>query len=125
MKRIAILIFVLVSFLFIGCEKIVDGGTIDWYSGAEAYRDRIGTKIEYELPPNPEEYGGTVWGTDIFTVDTSIGMAAVHAGVITFKDGGIVKVEIKDGEAEYKGSTKNNVISDDWTDYDASFVFVK
>src|SRR5262249_25478939 len=38
--------------------------------------------------------GGNLWGTDIYTTDSSLAMAAVHAGVLKVGQTGIVRVQI-------------------------------
>jgi hypothetical protein len=64
----------------------------------------------------------TVWGTDVYTGDSSICTAAVHAGVITFDRGGTVTVELRPGQSSYKGTTRNGVTSIDYASYGRSFV---
>jgi hypothetical protein len=64
----------------------------------------------------------TVWGTDVYTGDSSICTAAVHAGVITFDRGGEVAVELRPGQSSYKGTTRNGVTSNGYGEYARSFV---
>jgi hypothetical protein len=54
--------------------------------------------------------GGKIWGTDVYTDDSSICLAAVHAGVIT-PEGGLVLVTIRESQAAYEASTRNGVSS--------------
>ena len=65
---------------------------------------------------------GPVWGTDIYTQDSSICRAAVHAGVIT-SSGGSVSAKAASGCKTYKGTTRNGVKSGQWGSYGASFYF--
>lgn len=53
---------------------------------------------------------GGIWGTDIYTDDSAICAAAVHAGVITMA-GGAVTVEIMAGQASYQSTNRNGVSS--------------
>ncbi len=58
--------------------------------------------------------GGTavaVWGTDVYASSSSICTAAVHAGLITFQDGGTVTLEIHRARLSYEGSERNGVSS--------------
>ena len=48
---------------------------------------------------------GTVWGTDVYTDDSSLASAAVHAGVLTLGQKGVVKVTLLAGQQAYQGST--------------------
>ena len=65
---------------------------------------------------------GTVWGTDMYTRDSSICSAAVHAGVIGHA-GGEVKVQAAPGCPSYKGSERNGVRSAPWQKWPGSFFF--
>jgi hypothetical protein len=66
----------------------------------------------------------TVWGTDIYTHDSSVCTAAVHAGLIDFEDGGVVVIEMRPGEASYVGTTANGVTTMSYGRWGLSFVFV-
>lgn len=63
----------------------------------------------------------TVWGTDIYTHDSSVCLAAVHAGVITLEDGGTVQVTMLPGEESYTGSERNGITTSDYGQWDGSF----
>jgi hypothetical protein len=63
-----------------------------------------------------------VWGTDIYTLDSSICTAAVHAGKIKLESGGPVTIEMRPGEKSYKGSERNGITTRDYAEYGASFV---
>jgi LCCL domain-containing protein len=66
--------------------------------------------------------GGTVWGSGIYTDDSGICRAAVHAGVIS-ADGGDVVFNIVDGQESYSGSEANGVESRDYGSWSGSFEF--
>ncbi|MBC7987483.1 MAG: hypothetical protein H7X93_12585 [Sphingomonadaceae bacterium] len=51
---------------------------------------------------------GTVWGDDIYTSDSSICRAALHAGVID-ANGGLVTLDPEQGRQGYAGSRRNGV----------------
>lgn len=65
-----------------------------------------------------------LWGTNIYTDDSSIACAAVHSGLITAEQGGTVTIEIRPGQANYTGSDRNGVTSCSYTEYERSFVFI-
>lgn len=52
---------------------------------------------------------GSVWGTQIYTTDSTLATAAVHAGVLKPGQRGIVRVRIFPGQPNYQGSTANGV----------------
>lgn len=67
---------------------------------------------------------GSVWGTDLYTTDSSICVAAVHAGVIG-ANGGPVKVTLKPGKPSYTGTARNGVTTSQWNAFDKSFTVSK
>jgi len=75
---------------------------------------------KFKCPPNGK--ASSVWGTDIYTLDSSICTAAVHAGKITLESGGSVTIEVRQGESSYKGSTRNGIKTNDYGAYGRSFV---
>lgn len=66
---------------------------------------------------------GSVWGSGPFTTDSSVCTAGVHAGLITFEDGGTVVARIGGGQDSYSGSTANGVTTSEYGRYDSSFTF--
>lgn len=68
---------------------------------------------------------GSLWGTDIYTYDSSVCTAAVHAGLIGFAQGGVVTPVLMPGQASYTGSTRNGVTSQSYGPWSGSFVFAK
>ena len=71
----------------------------------------------------PGSARGTVWGSDIYTTDSSICAAAVHAGVIS-SSGGKVKMRKAAGCGAYESKKRNGVRSHSWGNYGSSFYFV-
>ena len=65
---------------------------------------------------------GSVWGMDVYTADSSICRAAVHAGAIP-KRGGTVTVMPEPGRAAYPGLSRNGVASTNFGAFHASFRF--
>lgn len=101
----------------------VDAGieAFDWYTSADAWTSADGTRITGYCASGGTE--ASLWGTDVYTDDSSICTAAVHVGVITF-DGGVVTFEIRPGEMTYVGSARNGVTSTSYGEWDRSFVIV-
>lgn len=65
---------------------------------------------------------GSVWGSGIYTTDSRICRAAVHAGVIP-PGGGMVNVVPAPGQATYFGSAANGVTTANYGAWGASFTF--
>jgi hypothetical protein len=58
---------------------------------------------------------GSLYGSDVYTSDSRLAKAAVHAGVLRFGETGVVKVTILPGRSTYEGSTRNDLTSSSWT----------
>ena len=67
---------------------------------------------------------GTVWGTDLYAERSHVGMAAVHSGLITYKDGGTVTVRREEKSKQFKGSKRNGVESRSSQNTSHGFSFV-
>ncbi|GAB5445685.1 LCCL domain-containing protein [Gymnodinialimonas sp.] len=55
--------------------------------------------------------GAPIWGSGVYTSDSPICVAAVHAGLITPSAGGNVVITIAPGQPSYASSTRNGVTS--------------
>src|SRR6266853_1557294 len=52
---------------------------------------------------------GPLWGTDVYTSDSDLGTACVHAGALQIGQEGVVKVTVVSPPATFKGSRRNGV----------------
>jgi hypothetical protein len=68
--------------------------------------------------------GGAVWGTDIYTSDSHIPSAAIHAGVIAVGQTKEVYIKIVEGKNNYPASTRNGVTTAEWGSWGLSYQFV-
>lgn len=64
---------------------------------------------------------GPVWGTDIYTGDSSLAAAAVHAGVVAVGETQVVKVTVVAPLPHYQGSTQNGINSHDFGPYGTAY----
>lgn len=97
----------------------IEGG---WNTNAVDKRGKNGQQFTYLCPANGSPH--TVWGTDVYTDDSSICTAAVHIRLITFQTGGAVTIEIKAGQSNYMGSNRNSVSTKGYGSWHGSFIFV-
>ncbi|MEE6519925.1 hypothetical protein FKM82_017704, partial [Ascaphus truei] len=65
---------------------------------------------------------GNVWGSNIYTDESSICRAAIHAGRLT-NDGGSVIVEKTSGQSSYEDSTRNGIKTRNHGEWSGSFIF--
>jgi len=93
-----------------------------WHVSPRDRRGALGQLFDYVCPPD----GGLsdIWGTDVYTDDSSICTAAVHVGLIKRETGGRVTIIIRPGLDHYRGSIRNGIVSTGYGPWDGSFVFV-
>jgi hypothetical protein len=97
-----------------------ESNSILWNAEATIVPFEAGKTLKFTCPSNGKE--SNVWGTDTYTIDSSICTAAVHAGKIKLETGGPVTIEMTPGESSYKGSLRNGIKSNDYEKYGASFI---
>ncbi|MEZ5941532.1 MAG: LCCL domain-containing protein [Planctomycetaceae bacterium] len=64
---------------------------------------------------------GSVWGSGIYTDDSNVGTAAVHAGILEPGESGLIAFRLLPGFEQYKGSTANGVKTRDYGDWHGSY----
>jgi hypothetical protein len=99
-----------------------DGEADAWRTTVADHRGANGEQFDYDCPAGGQP--ANVWGTDVYTDDSSVCTAAVHAGAITVEEGGTVVVEIRPGEDEYEASSRNGIDSLAYGPWGGSFVVV-
>ncbi|UJR16666.1 hypothetical protein I4U23_003566 [Adineta vaga] len=88
----------------------------------EAYRDKIGQIFSFAVTGNTV---GPVWGTDIYTDDSNIATAAVHAGIIDIGETKTVDIKVFPGQQAYIGSTRDGITSSSYGIWSGSFLFTR
>jgi LCCL domain len=87
-----------------------------------AYHGRIGQTIAFRVTGMAR---GTIWGTDVYTTDSSLAMAAVHAGALKMGETGVVRVKMIASPAMFTGSARNGVASQPYGRYPAAYQILK
>lgn len=95
---------------------IEDPGTL------HAYRGKVGKTLKFEVTGSSK---GTIYGTDIYTDDSDLSTAAVHAGILKEGEKGIVLVTILEGKSRYKSSLQHGVTSKQWDGWVGSYRVAK
>jgi hypothetical protein len=91
-----------------------DPGTLTEFSAADAGRVAL-----LEVTGRTD---GTVWGTDVYTSDSRLAVAAVHAGALREGERGLVRVTILDGaDRAFNGSERNGIVSFDYGPYPVAY----
>ncbi len=101
--------------------RVAAGGS-GWEANAVALRGHNNERFTFTCEPNG--HLNNVWGTDVYTDDSTVCSAAVHAGLITFQSGGTVIVEIRPGQASYAGTSRNGVFTLNYDGWYGSYAFV-
>jgi hypothetical protein len=96
---------------------------IDWNDNVARLRGRLEQDFSFKCAPNGR--ASSVWGTDVYTDDSKVCSAGVHAGLITVKDGGVVTLRIKPGEEYYIGSKRNGISSQKYGQFSSSYTFIE
>lgn len=91
-----------------------DPGTLTEFSAADA-----GRAVLIEVTGRTD---GSVWGTDVYTADSRLAVAAVHAGMVREGERGLVRVVIEDGaDVTYAGTHRNGVATNDYGNYPVAY----
>lgn len=114
----------LASFLF-ACLLVVPSAyaqAVDLTCGdsAQTVSGAPGTTLTVTCPGGCAEYA--VWGTGIYSDDSSVCASAIHAGALG-AGGGTTTITIAAGQDAYVGTTANGVTSLNWGSWGRSFVF--
>jgi hypothetical protein len=91
-----------------------------WDTTASGFKGNAGATYTFECPAD-----GTarpVFGSDIYTDYSSICTAAVHAGVITLKDGGTITMEYRPGRTIYGSTVRHDITSITTGEHTRSFL---
>ncbi len=115
------------SFVFLSGERGTllsdpDFDMIGWRTDAADLRIAAGQIQTLRCTPNGNAH--TVWGSGVYTDDSSICSAAVHDGRITLEEGGVVSVEGLPGREAYGGELLHGIQSMPYGRWRASFRFV-
>ena len=93
---------------------------IAWTTSAATFKTDIGKTYKFQCPENG--IASAIWGSDIYTADSSICTAAVHAGIINLESGGVVTIEFRPGRSIYGSTVRNGITSNTYGEYPHSFV---
>lgn len=84
-----------------------------------AFVQAIGKTYYFEVTGSTT--GGSVWGSEVYTYDSRLAVAAVHSGALKEGETGIVEVTLLQSPNPHTGSTANGVTTSSWGVYSASY----
>ena len=103
-------------------KSVADGTVQDDPGNLESFRGRNGEVFRFRVRGSAH---GSIWGDGVYTDDSSLAVAAVHAGVLRREEEGIVAVRILPGRKEYAGAERNGVASESYGEWHGSYEFVE
>jgi hypothetical protein len=80
--------------------------------------DQIGATYYFRVTGASD---GPLWGTDVYTGDSNIAVAAVHAGAVKAGEQAIIKVEVVTSLTQYQGSIRHGVASHEFGRFGTAF----
>ena len=101
-------------------RALVDGG----YLAADAppnmldLAQPVGSTYYFRVAGSAE---GPLWGTDVYTGDSSLAAAAVHAGLVKPGETTVIRVASVAPPAQFAGSVRNGVTSHEFGRYGSAF----
>ncbi|MEX2216108.1 MAG: LCCL domain-containing protein [Phycisphaeraceae bacterium] len=88
------------------------------------HQDKAGQTVIYKVTGG-QPGSGSVWGTDVYTLDTSVALAAVHAGIVKPGETKVVRIMILGQTDGFVGTTRNGITSSTYGAYPGAFKLVK
>ncbi len=64
---------------------------------------------------------GSLWGTEIYTSDSTVAKAVIHMGLAQAGETVLVKIQMLPGQSSYVGTTQNGITSSSYGSYSASY----
>lgn len=103
-----------------------DPGTLSSYQG------QVGKQLHFRVTGGVagQQFrggfvGGAVWGSDVYTLDSTLAAAAVHAGVVQSGETTVVAVSLLGPQNSFEGSTRNGITTSSWGPFPGGFKFVR
>jgi hypothetical protein len=107
-----------------GNDEPEPGGAIPDPGNLANFQNQVGKVLAIRLTGAVKQ-GGSVWGTDIYTMDSNLAMAAVHAGALKSGQTKVVQVRILGQTNGFSGSIRNGVSTQNYGGFPAAYEFVK
>ena len=116
---------------FAGAMPPLDMTAVPATQNLTEFANKIGKELAFSLtgyPLNPgvgQPQQGNVWGTDVYTLDSHLVTAAMHAGLVKPGQTAVVRVKIVPSPPQFVGGQRNGVTSVGYGQYNGgAFEFV-
>lgn len=107
-----------VAYRLVGVTTIDHGMALPDPGDLSGFRGQHGAVLSFEVTGDET---GRVWGDGIYTDDSRLAAAAVHAGMVQQGETGVVSVEILPGQDTYAAAERNGVASGSYGNWPGSF----
>lgn len=84
-----------------------------------SYRDKVGKTYIFRVTGHKQN--GSIWGSQPYTDDTTLSIAAVHSGLLRDGQRGTIKVTILPGQDHYDGGEANGINSSSYETWQGSY----
>lgn len=108
----------LASVRALGAAAASDEGVLPAPVSLTVYQNQIGKSFLFRVTGS---LAGSVWGTGVYTLDSPLGAAAVHAGVLKPDETDVVRVTILPSPPAFTGSAANGVQSTSFGPFPAAY----
>src|SRR4030095_1998544 len=81
-------------------------------------RDQIGASVDLTVTGSS---GAPIWGDGIYTDDSAVAVAAVHAGLLKVGEIGVVRATIMGPQDRYQGASRNGIQSESFGAHEGSY----
>ena len=101
-------------------DKLLDQGLLaaDAPPSMMELGDLIGATYYFRVKG---EAVGPLWGTDVYTGDSLLGVAAAHAGLVQPGETAIIKVAVVAPPSAFMGSVRHSVMSHDFGRFGSAY----
>jgi hypothetical protein len=76
----------------------------------------------FNCPAGCADEAHSIWGSEIYTLDSSLCAAAIHTGAISNADGGAVLATWQPGQKSYASTERNGILTIDYGSWGDSFM---
>jgi len=100
-----------------GLPRLPDPGSLGTYG------NQIGKRFAFTVTGST--MNGALWGTNVYTLDSNLAMAAVHTGVLKPGQTGVVVVQIIASPNNFTGTFQNGIQSHNYAQYPGAYQVIK
>jgi hypothetical protein len=105
-------------------EEQVVGNVLPDPGTLSSYQGQVGKTVYFRVAaPAAGNRNGFVWGTDVYTLDSTLWMAAVHAGLLQPGQTKVLGVTLLGPQNAFAASNRNGITSGNWANYPGGFRF--